>query len=54
MEFFFKKKKLKKASKSSKRINRIPSKHCHIFLARGWQLWFMCHVAFDRCLFALF
>lgn len=24
-----------------------------IFLARGWQLWFMRHVAFDRCFSAL-
>lgn len=51
--FFFKEENMKKASKSRKRINRIPSKHVIYFSCKGWQLWFMRHVAFDRCLFAL-
>jgi hypothetical protein len=51
--FFFPKKNMKKASKSRKRINRLPSKHVIYFSCKGWQLWFLRHVAFDRCLFAL-
>lgn len=44
---------MKKASKSRKRINRLPSKHVTYFSCKGLAALVLRHVAFDRCLFAL-
>ncbi|EHK49238.1 hypothetical protein TRIATDRAFT_236112 [Trichoderma atroviride IMI 206040] len=55
MEFFLKKKKNEKKKLQNGDVGSIEflASIVTIFLARGWQLWFMRHVAFDRCLFAL-
>jgi hypothetical protein len=51
--FFLKKKKLKKASKSRKRINRLLSKHCRHFSCKELTALVYVPCCIDRCLLAL-